>query len=495
MDIEPGNAVRRDVDDRVLDRPSTADCYDHGRRTTEVGVIEQATERQGVPRALRASPLALKHTHSIGTGDIAVNGTLYLDTATQMTLNNTLSGAGTVYVKSGTELVHTNDSNFGGSVEIGSATLQLGDGGTSGRFNVGPIVLLGGNLIVNRSDTFIFPNEVTDEGTIVLDGGGDVAFTGVGGSSYFSVEFIVSNGTLRLSNGVDGVYSVNVLDGSTLDATVEEGIYEVLVANGGILSPEDSSPDGDLDIERLRLNSSSRIVFELGGTESSTNDSIYVTDVLELDGFIDVVARDGFGAREYFLIGFEEAVSATNSGVQVGNMPSGFEGSITYDDEDDRVVLVVTELPTGLETFRATHGLNPDGSDDLLDWSTNGVENIAYYFFGLGDPNTHMVSHTDLDATLPGLPIIERNEGTNPVVFAYTRLINPEADGITYSPQAATNLLESTPWIDVSSLTGNRAPTATNTTPIDLNYEIIELEFSQGMPSPSHFRVRVVHDQ
>lgn len=439
--------------------------------------------------------LSLKHTNSIGTGDIAVNGTLYLETATNMTLNNTLTGTGTVYVGSGTKLTHTNDSSFGGRVEIGNGTLQLGNGGTNGRFNVGPIVLQDGNLIINRSDTFTFPNEVTEQGTIVVDGGGDVTFTGIGSSYYSFVEFIVSNGTLRLADGVENVYRVEVMDGSLLDATVEGEIYEVVVANGGILSPEDSPPDGDLDIDKLRLNSSSRMVFELGAPNDDTNDYIYVSEVLELDGFVDVVARDGFGAGEYIIVGFEEAFSVTNNGIQMGNVPSGYEGSLIFDEEDEWLILVVTELPSGLETFRSTYGLNPDGSDDLLDWSTNGVENIAYYFFGLGDPNTVPLFHTDPDTITPGLPIIELNGETNPVVFAYTRLVDPEADGITFNPQAATNVLDATPWNDISSLTGNRAPSGTNTIPVDLYYEIIELEFPLSIPSPSLFRVRVTFNE
>lgn len=448
--------------------------------------------------------LELSNPNSIGPGDIAVHGSLYLNADTNITLNNTLTGNGTVSLRAGgTTLTVTNDSTFAGDVEISTdSVLQLGNGGTGGRFNTGSITLSDGSLIINRSDTFTLSNEVTGAGTILMDGSGTVTFTGTGSSDYTDAAFIVSNGTLRLADGITAVDSVTISDGTALDADIGGYIAQVNVANGGTLYPADN---GDLDVYQLHLNASSHIVLELGAPGSISNDSISVFQELVLDGIVDIEAQNGFGAGEYEIIipPFLES-GTTDNGLEVGNVPAGFDAEMVYDDDAGAFVLVVTESVYTLQDFRIQYGLNPDGSDDSLDWSTNGIANIHYYLSGLGDPNTNAISHTDPDTATPGLMTIGHNDGTTAVTVAYTRLVSatdegatgvpqtPNTQSITYIPQVATNLLEAAPWTDLSSLTGNRAPTGTNTVPVDADYEIIELEFSTSPPSPSYFRIRTV---
>ena len=80
--------------------------------------------------------------------------------------------------------------------------------------------------------------------------------------------------------------------------------------------------------------------------------------------------------------------------------------------------------------FRAQYGLNADGSDDELDWSGNGLANILYYAFGLGDPIEALV-----DATR--LPQVDTSDTT--ISFSYLRS-SSEDSGVSIYPRFSTDL-------------------------------------------------------
>ena len=71
--------------------------------------------------------------------------------------------------------------------------------------------------------------------------------------------------------------------------------------------------------------------------------------------------------------------------------------------------------------FRSTYGLAADGSDDFGDLSDNGVPNIYYHLFGMGDPNgpAQQAAFSDSHPTIPGMPGVSRTKDGR-IAFYYT---------------------------------------------------------------------------
>ena len=83
-----------------------------------------------------------------------------------------------------------------------------------------------------------------------------------------------------------------------------------------------------------------------------------------------------------------------------------------------------------LEEFRSRFGLAEDGSDDSSGWSGNGVSNIFYLAFGLGDPNENDIDRTRLVST---------DESEGKISFRYTRSTGGNT-GITMTPLSSEDL-------------------------------------------------------
>lgn len=111
--------------------------------------------------------------------------------------------------------------------------------------------------------------------------------------------------------------------------------------------------------------------------------------------------------------------------------------------------------PNGLEQFRAEYSMAPDGSEDHADRSGNGIGNLNYFAFGLGD-----ISAASVDTDR--LP--EINVSGIQYEIQYTRLINPSSRGLFYTVQTTDHLTNS--WTTIGGglfPTGPRSGLPVNT--------------------------------
>ncbi len=290
--------------------------------------------------------------NNIGSGDIINDGQLNLAPASSMTLNNTLSGSGNIYIAASKTVTRSTNSSLMGDVFIGDgATLQLGNGGATGSLNSGSIFLNdNATLVINRSDSFTFGNDLIDNGSgqvVSIDGSGIITFGSNGFDDDYTLDFTVNDGTLRFTGDVGYVRRVTIKDGGTLEAKPYDYIGTVTVENGGILSPGNSP--GTLNVDNLFLNDSSVLIFELADPMvigGGTNDLIDVSfGDFVLDGLVNIVALEGFSVGEYTLITTSDLNSFTDNGIALGDVPSGFAGSVYWDSESGSVLLNVTAVP------------------------------------------------------------------------------------------------------------------------------------------------------
>jgi outer membrane autotransporter protein len=119
---------------------------------------------------------------------------------------------GVVNVMAGTT-IFTADNTYGGATNISpSATLQLGNGGTTG--SVITNVNNNGTLAFNRSDTFTFSEVISGTGGVTQKGPGTLILTG---NSTYTGPTLISGGALQLGDdGTTGSVSFNIVNDSTL---------------------------------------------------------------------------------------------------------------------------------------------------------------------------------------------------------------------------------------------------------------------------------------
>src|SRR5205823_1549661 len=141
-------------------------------------------------------------TGSLGTGPIVDNANLTFDRADSVTVTTAIPGTGSLTQggTGGTLILTADNSYAGGTTIIPASTLQVGNGGTAGTLGSGPVTD-NGLLVINRSDTFILPNDISGTGILT----GNLTQAGIGttiltGSNSYAATTI-SAGTLQVGNG------------------------------------------------------------------------------------------------------------------------------------------------------------------------------------------------------------------------------------------------------------------------------------------------------
>jgi fibronectin-binding autotransporter adhesin len=289
-------------------------------------------------------------------------------------------------VKSGTgALTLTGANTYTGATSITGGSLQIGDGGTTGSLGTGNVSIASGTeLLLNRSDALSLANVFTGAGTVQKNLANTLTLTGSNtASDGFTGTFNVNAGTL-LVNGTLGdltnrAATVNIASGAALggSGTIQGN---VVVANGGILSPG-NSPATQTIAGNLTLNDSSVLNFELaqaGIVGSGINDLINVGGNLVLDGTLNVTALDGFGAGFYRLLNYGGTL--TNNTLNIGTAPLGFTSELRTDIAGQVNILFNAGAQTvqywdGADLTGATATVNGEGgagvwTSSATNWTT-----------------------------------------------------------------------------------------------------------------------------
>ncbi len=135
-----------------------------------------------------------------------------------------------------------------------------------------------------------------------------------------------------------------------------------------------------------------------------------------------------------------------------------------------------------IDGFREAYGLAADGSEDNDDASGNGVANILYLAFNLGDPSGSGITYANATSSTMGLPAFETTGATDTWTFTYVRLVG--VSDVAYDAQYSTDL---STWTDAAL---DDALQSTTVTAIDADYEFVTLEFVLS-GSSNFFRVDV----
>ena len=167
-------------------------------------------------------------------GNVVDNGVLAVDRSDDVTFAGVVSGTGALHQLGAGTLVLTAGNSFSGGTVIGSGTLQLGDGGTSGMITGN--VVDNGALAFDRSDDIAFAGAISGSGALLQQGGGKLVLDG--DSSAFAGSTDVQSGTLQVGsvagNGAVLGGDVEVAAGATLGGL---GTIGGDVVNSGTVAP------------------------------------------------------------------------------------------------------------------------------------------------------------------------------------------------------------------------------------------------------------------
>ena len=130
------------------------------------------------------------------TSDILDNASLVFDRSGTVLIPYLISGTGNAaQVGTGTTILTANNT-YSGTTTISAGTLQLGNGGSSGR--VAGDVLDNGALVFDRSDVSPFGGAISGTGTVAQIGTGTTILTA---NNTYTGGTTITAGTLQLGNG------------------------------------------------------------------------------------------------------------------------------------------------------------------------------------------------------------------------------------------------------------------------------------------------------
>ena len=218
--------------------------------------------------------------------------------------------------------------------------------------------------------------------------------------------------------------SANGLDSDSLLVTVtvsDENEQPTAILLDGADVTTDSVSEGAPNDE---------VIAVLTGVDPDENETFTFTLTNDAGGRFHIINDDELAVADSSLIDYE---SSTSHSVTIELADSG---GLTLSKTVDVSVTDVEE--SALDEFRAQYGLSENGSDDELDWSENGVANILYLAFGLGDPS-------DFDVDRTRFPVLSNTDG----VLSYSFLIPAEAGDLRIAPQASSALAE---WVLLGDL-------------------------------------------
>jgi autotransporter-associated beta strand protein len=162
--------------------PQTISNNISGTGGLEVGILTILTGTNtysGVTEALPNSTLQIGNGGTTGSiaGDLTAGGTVIFNRSDAYTYAGTIGGVGNV-IDSGTGILTlTANSPFIGTTTINpGATLQLGNGGTTGM--LARIIVDNGRLIFNRSDVATYTSNISGSGSVTQAGTGTLVVTG-----------------------------------------------------------------------------------------------------------------------------------------------------------------------------------------------------------------------------------------------------------------------------------------------------------------------------
>ena len=254
------------------------------------GISANTTFNVGANGLLRLTSISPTLANVTGSGTVLINKigpgapqTLSLNGANFTGTINEASAGQQLVAASGTSILAGNNNWTGSTTINAGATLQLGNGGTTGTIPTGAIVN-NGTLAFSRSDNVTFAGNYTGIGGISQRGTGTLTFTGTNTSTGANS---VNAGTLVINGSTGGV--VNAGNGGTLKGTGTIGGFSG--ASGSTIAPGNSI--GTLNVAG-NVTFAAGSIYQVEVDAAGASDRIAATGTATINGgTVDVQAAAG----------------------------------------------------------------------------------------------------------------------------------------------------------------------------------------------------------
>ncbi len=244
-----------------------------------------------------AAPVTFSGAWTLASGSSELTIGNASHTSTKMTISGNIGGSSGALVKDGVgTLVLSGANTYTGGTTISAGTLQLGNGGTTGKLSTASAIINNGSLVFNRTNTM---TQGTDFTGSAISGTGSLTQAGSGtlilnAANSYTGGTTLNAGTLLVNNTTGtgtGTGSVAVSAGSFLGGT---GTIQGAVTNSGTVRPGNSV--GTLHLSSTYSQASGgQLEIELASTG---NDELVVTSTASLAGTLAVSLVGGFVPQE-----------------------------------------------------------------------------------------------------------------------------------------------------------------------------------------------------
>lgn len=129
-------------------------------------------------------------------GSIANNGVLIFNHSDDVVFNDNIAGTGSLIKEGAGKLTFTGFADYLGKTYVNAGTLQIGEGGTTGRLLSGSIEN-NGTVIFDRGDNDNYSGVISGSGNVIKQGAGLLNFNGE--AQQYTGGTTISEGTLYLS--------------------------------------------------------------------------------------------------------------------------------------------------------------------------------------------------------------------------------------------------------------------------------------------------------
>ncbi|MDR2874686.1 MAG: autotransporter domain-containing protein, partial [Methylobacillus sp.] len=245
-----------------------------------------------------------------GTVNIGNNGTLELNRDGLTTWSNLIEGSGEEKVLGGIN-IFTADNTYAGRTTIQNATLQLGNGGTTG--NIAGDVLLANNgaLFFYRSTDMTLAGNISGNGTVTQNGTGKVTLTG---TNSYSGNTTILSGTLQFGDAANNKGGANTLGGNinvNFGTTLAIQTPATVSATGNVNFQDNTKLDiltaanGSTSLAANGVNISSiNVSLNLSGIASANGvDQVLIDSANVINGDFSAVTVGGFnGVVDYMTL-------------------------------------------------------------------------------------------------------------------------------------------------------------------------------------------------
>jgi len=255
---------------------------------------------------------------SLGSGNIVNNGGLVFNTSSTLT-NGAISGTGSL-TKDGTgKVVLPGDNSYSGTTTITAGTLQVGNGGATGKLSSTAPVVNDGTFIYDSTGSFTMSagGLISGTGNVIVRGAGNL-FQAIGANTYTGWTLIEPGATFQPAQGNQGALASSVVtnNGTFKLVRQDNGIFIYsgpIVGTGRVLVDANNVNNGDAT---------------LTGTNTYTGGTIIANNTLVLGDGVTIGAGTIVGG-----VFFTNSLTPNENPRRIAfNHPEDytFSGDITY---------------------------------------------------------------------------------------------------------------------------------------------------------------------